>query len=754
MFWASLPLAAAVLAADGWRAVGGGLWCLVMLAGVWARAWRWCAVAAVVSLLAGGLHGWRMACQREMAERAWALRVPVGLEGEVWREPEAGVGTWSALVRVTDSVGMVPPLRGFVWWEGRGELPRQGSRVRASGRMAQAPELRNPGGFDRRSWLHRQGTDVVFHAESGTQQVATGWWARESTDFRAAFRRAVTAGLDPDGREAHVIRAMVLGDMPRGDDRLVDAFRRSGTLHIFAVSGQQVAMVGMFLWFLLGWCRVPRRAAVCLLIPIIFGYAWLTGMSPPAARAAWMAACYLGGFLLRRRPDLLNSLGVVLAGGMLWDGHVLFLPGVQLSYLVVAVIGVAAAWCGRLSVRWVPRELYLPRSLTGVWRERWLGIRRAFVLSSGVSVAAWLGSAPLCAWHFGVLTPVSMVATPVLSPLVFVLLSVSLVSSAVYPLAPGVAAWINGWNGRVARAGVAVAEGFAAVPGGNLSVHGMIERDPGLLVMDLPRGGGADAWMAGTCGVLVDTGDDPGFHRVVLPALRYWGVDADAVVISHPDGGHFGAGASVFEALPVRQVLLPAGGARSPAWRGWRDGAARAGALLGETRTGQVLPLAGGGTLTVVFAPSAALAMAAADERVAVFLLECRGWRVLLTNDLGEAGERALLQTGADLHADVVITGRNRNGWPLSDAFLRSVAPRAVVATHAEIPSTERIPDAWVTTLEARGVAVFHQGRTGAVTLRFRRASLDMESFLTPRLLRLPRLLPTAAAGPSPAGVG
>jgi competence protein ComEC len=346
MFWAAWPVMAAVLAADGWWLAGVILWVLLMGVGAWVGTWRWRALALVCSLCAGMLHGVRMEWQRENARVALENHMGVELEGVVLNEPEQNGESWNALVRVTRCAGEGKTFGGRVWWEGRGETPRQGSRVSARGRIGVPSVPRNPGGFDMSGWLHRQGTDIIFQALHGTQSVQTGWLARVSTDARAAFREAVTCGLAEDSREARVIRAMVLGDMPRDDEMLIDSFRESGELHVFVVSGQRVLMVQLFLWLLLGWCRVPRRTAVWLLIAAGFAYCWLTGMRPPAARAAWMAAVFLGGFLARRRPDALNTLGVALTGYLLWDGNDLFLPGVQLSYAVVGVIAAMAGACG------------------------------------------------------------------------------------------------------------------------------------------------------------------------------------------------------------------------------------------------------------------------------------------------------------------------------------------------------------------------------------------------------------------------
>lgn len=740
MFWAAGPVMAAVLAADGWWLVGGILWVVLIVAGAWAGTWRWWTGALFLSLCAGILHGVRLERQQENARTALQSHLGVELEGVVLNEPEQNGESWSALVRVTRCAGEGKAFGGRVWWEGRGETPRQGSLVTARGRVVAPSAPRNPGEFDMSGWLHRQGTDLMFRARYGTQSVRTGWLARVATDTRASFREAITCGLEADGREARVIRAMVLGDMPRDDDMLIDAFRQSGSLHFFVVSGQRVFMVQIFLWFILGWCGVPRRTAIWLLIPAGFAYCWLTGMRPPASRAAWMSAVYLGGFLARRRPDALNTLGVTLAGCLLWDGHDLFLPGVQLSYAVVGVMSSLAGVYGRLAARLVRREPYLPVALAGRWSERWLAARRTVVGAVGVSGAAWAGSAPLCAWHFGLFTPVSVVATLFLGPTGSALLCVSLASAMIWPVAPGVAARVNRVNGLLAQACVAMAEWFASVPGGHAATGGWSDSEyPHLIVYDLPRGGVASCFATRDGGVLIDTGDRLGFRRVVLPSVRSFGILPDAVVISQPDGGHFGAGAEVFDSLPVRQVLLPVEESRSPAMQSWLQGARTAGAAIMQARPDARFPLVGGATLQVVHAPDPALVRASADERVAVFLLQCNGWRVLLTSGAGTAVERAMLRDGADLRADVIVAGRNRRDRSLGPDFLDAVRPRAVVATHADFPEQERIPGELIADLQRRGVPLFHQGQTGAVTLCFRPEALEIKGFINAQTLRIPR---------------
>ncbi|MEI6674386.1 MAG: ComEC/Rec2 family competence protein, partial [Verrucomicrobiota bacterium] len=551
LFGAALAVAGCILVADrsvvaGWGvALGcGGLGWGV---GSWRRGVAW----ALCGALALGVFAWR----NQQTQRAGRALLQAGgdwAEGQALKDGKGDNGSWVAPVRLVGGAA----AGATVWWEGRGETPVAGSWVQANGNFQPMPVRRNPGDFDQGAWLRRQGVAAVFRSAWGQGRVITGRLAALGAQVRQEFRTAVTAGLPDDSQAARVIRAVVIGDIPPDADELIAAFRNSGTLHIFSVSGMHVAMMASIGWLLLRWAGVSRRWAVFALLPLIFGYSWISGNSAPAVRSAWMAAVFLGAFIFRRRPDLLNSLGLVLFAALLWDGNVLFQPGVQLSYGVVAAIALGTHWASRY-FSWIdPAPLYLPSPMLSRWQKLWLKFRRHLALGLSVSLAALLGSTPLTAYHFGLITPVAMVGTLALSPLVFGLLALALLSAALHPWAPHAACLINQANAVIANACVSTAATLAAIPGGNIKLRS--QHQPFLLVYNLDRGAAATCFSAGHEGaLLLDCGDRFGFKRHLLPSLRQLGVTPDSVILTHPDGNHLGGGAQVWSAFPIQQVLLP-----------------------------------------------------------------------------------------------------------------------------------------------------------------------------------------------------
>lgn len=728
LFAVALVAAACVVAVDRGALLGVSLAAGLALVG-WALsgwrtglAWLCCALAAV------WVFTWRN--ESRLADERILLGSPGGeFVGRVLDDASGSERFWSAPVVLTD--GPRPGAR--VWWEGRGEVPVAGSWLRSRGSFVPLSEPRNPGDFNKADWLRNQGVAVTFLASWVEGKVWTGRWAALGTNLRQGFREAVTDGLPEESRAAMVIRAVVIGEKPPDAEALIGAFRNSGALHAFSVSGLHVSMVGVICWMLLRLTGLSRRRAIPILLVLVFGYSWLTGNNPPATRSAWMAAVFLMAFVFRRKPDLLNALGAVLLAAMLWDGRLLFQPGVQLSYGVVAAIAVGIGLASR-AFAWIARpELYLPVSRMNGWQTASLWMRQKTAGLLGVSLAAGVGSAPLTVFHFGLLTPVSVLAGVIIVPTVGVLLGLALCSALLHPVVPPASRLLNRGNGLVAEFCAISAEGFAALPGGHFQVRR--DRRPFLLVYDLEHGDGA-ACLAGGNGeaVLLDCGGPRSFKWGVQPSLRRLGVTPDSVVLSHPDGGHLGGGNAVWSAFPIRQVLLPVEKSRSVAFRAW------AGSGLGihfpsATRS---LPMPDGASLEILNVPAPLAQNTSADERVMISRLHWHGWKLLFTGDAGVKTEEKLLEAGRDVSADVVIAGHNSGDDSLADAFLTAVNPQVIVASHSDFPPEERLDPHKVDYWRSIGIRVLDQGRTGGATIRVDESgNLRLEGFMDHSVITL-----------------
>ncbi len=227
------------------------------------------------------------------------------------------------------------------------------------------------------------------------------------------------------GGDAGALAAgIVTGDDSAMSDETAEQFRRTGTAHITAVSGQNVSLLIAFLSL---WMRPSGRWQRLLahvgLILAVWLFAVMVGLEAPALRASVVATLTIIGAWSGRRPDPLTLLALSLGGMALINPEVTQSIGFWLS---------ASASLALCSVV-MPDP---PDTLRG----------KAVNLASG-PIAASLGTLPILVWSFGEWSPVSPLANAVLGPIMSVLFPVTyafaLVALLFQPLA-GVVAWLPG----------------------------------------------------------------------------------------------------------------------------------------------------------------------------------------------------------------------------------------------------------------------------------------------------------------------
>ncbi|HUF62115.1 MAG TPA: ComEC/Rec2 family competence protein [Verrucomicrobiales bacterium] len=613
-----------------------------------------------------------------------------------------------------------------------------GQRVALEGSVALIPAPRNPGEYDRRSMLWRKGVAIGFQPDPGPEGWAPLGGALQLPPLQrlalAGSRwagEALTRGLEDEPETANLLRAMVLGQRGLTSASTKDAFRLSGTLHLFAVSGLHVGMLGLILWAMLRPLGMPRRLLLYVLAPLLFFYALLSGLQPPVVRAALMFAAFLGGLALGRRPRILNSLGaaalILLAAGT----DQLFLPGFQLSFGVLLAIVLLTPRLQAPLHRRLHTDPFLPRPLRHPCQDplyAWLRRGVAFV---AVSVAAFLGSFPLAWIYFGLITPASIAANCLLVPLAFLILfcaTLSVLCSALSLTGAGVL--FNNANHLWASLAIASARECASLPGGHWSPPppGSWSCPPaGITVLHLPEGGQSIHMAAGgSRHWWIDTGNASSAMGVVRPYLRYSGIRSlDAVLLTHNDAAHAG-GFPMFTRLarPTRVLVPP-----WPATQGSLPEALKHCAELRlpvETgAAGSQFTLDENLRLTILHPPTGSrFSPAEADDRGLVFRIDCGNRSVLFTADAGFITEKWLLANGARLAADVLVCGKRKGDFPLSDEFLEAVAPDALILSEGG-PGPGR-----------QGVAIYDQQQCGAVLLRLYPDRIVLRPYLDPHNLR------------------
>ncbi|BDS06443.1 hypothetical protein NT6N_14830 [Oceaniferula spumae] len=718
-------------------------WQVAVCAGLLALIFRKIPVSLFLSglVLAQGFHG------REIAhQQRWVQALDpeyqtkyIKLKGVIIDTGARGTGPY--LVKVTDSDQNLPTgvrvqlsslSKHHTFMQEKPEPLEYGDRVSVTGVLTPVPILRNPHGFDRARWLHRQGADLTIQPEKSPDVEGVSLFripVRMMSQWRIPLRDAMTAGLASESQEAQLIRAVVLGERPPQPSAMLDDFRNSGTLHVFAVSGLHVGMVGTIIGLLLWFLRVPRWMLITLTILGMAMYAGITGLRPPAVRAVLMAAVFLSGFLILRRPTLINSLAASAVAVLLWDGHQLFTPGFQLSYGVLLALAVLAGMWARALKPMAEIDPFMPHLLLTPWQERMLNGRKWLKNSISISLAAWMGSGPLMWFHFGIITPIAVIAGIPLMVMVFLILAFAMFGISAGAVWQPMGETVNRTNALIAKATYSSAAFFANLPGSHWYREQGVASGNRIIVFDIPQGGGASFIDLGG-GILLDSGRRDQLRHHVLPTLNALHRSPDSLIVTHAESGHSGGMSQCLTNFHPKQALIPRTDLRSPTYQDFLTQGTREDCKLVIPRLGQVFQIEPGVHMEILHAPAELDGYGLADDTGLVIRLHWHGWKILFTGDAGFRTEKRMLSSGMDLSADVIVMGRNTGDFTGSHEFYQRIAPKAIITTNYHYPAHERISEDWLKITETLDIKVYDQKQYGAVTITLNDGELTLSPML------------------------
>ncbi len=248
----------------------------------------------------------------------------------------------------------------------------------------------------------------------------------------AEIRERSEAGLGRGmpAREAALARGFVLGEDEGIDAGTRDDFRRSGLSHLLAVSGQNVALLGLLAMLVLAALGVPLRERLVWVIAAIAVYVPLAGAGPSIQRAGVMGAATLLATLGGRRSSRLHALALAAVVTLSIDPGIAADVGWQLSF--AAVVGIL------LLATPLRRAIAAPLGSGG--------LRGALVEGLAITIAATVATAPLIAFHFETLSTTTLLANVLAMPAVAPAMWLGMASAAAsqvpgFPVEP-----LNGLN--------------------------------------------------------------------------------------------------------------------------------------------------------------------------------------------------------------------------------------------------------------------------------------------------------------------
>jgi competence protein ComEC len=153
--------------------------------------------------------------------------------------------------------------------------------------------------------------------------------------------------LSPD--DAGMLNAMLFGDRAGLNKTQRVGFERTGSFHLFVVSGMHVGLLAGLVFWLARRLKLHDWLATLLTIALTFVYALLTGFGAPVQRALFMTTVFLMARLLSRDRNVLNALGAAALAVLVLSPNALFEASFQMTFLAIVAIGGIAIPLGERS---------------------------------------------------------------------------------------------------------------------------------------------------------------------------------------------------------------------------------------------------------------------------------------------------------------------------------------------------------------------------------------------------------------------
>lgn len=223
---------------------------------------------------------------------------------------------------------------------------------------------------------------------------------------------------------ANITSAMLLGRKAELSDQQDELFMRSGTMHLFAISGLHIGVIALAIHALLLITRLPRLWRFGISFVALGLYVAITGNTPSAVRAFAMVTLLQTSYLFRLPGNPLSALTASALIVLCLAPEQLFTASFQMSYgIVIAILLLGLPLGETMNLRWSLFSL-IPESTWNVWQKISATVWRAFLATLAIGLSSLLFSMLAGVQYFGLLTPGALLANLLLIPVAsFVILS-------------------------------------------------------------------------------------------------------------------------------------------------------------------------------------------------------------------------------------------------------------------------------------------------------------------------------------------
>lgn len=540
-----------------------------------------------------------------------------------------------------------------------------------------------------------------------------------------------------DREVAGVFQALLIGSMANISPHTLEAFKASGCFHVLSISGLHFSLLGLFTLGLITWALKRSRwlllhthvptLALALTAPVLLGYVFIAGMNVPALRAVITAMLVLTAVLVRRQRTMLPLIAAAALLVLAFHPLSLMTASFQLSFAAVLAINLI-----------YPRlPLFTAVSQDQPTWQRLLQRSGQTILSMlYVSLAATAGTLPLVLFHFNRFPLLGPVLNLVIEPLLCLwALPAGLVALLLQPLFPSLATLCLQFGSLGVKLTLWLLDPLPQISALSLwtITPSIFEMTGYLLVLllilyrpvlpyrlpmltllslllaasftaslwkpwpfdqskihfiDVGQGNSTLLQLPDGTNVLVDGGGyrtdrfDTG-QQLIAPFLWYlrlWQIDT--IMITHPHGDHYNGLPFLAERFRPRRLIINGDTGEEDDYTELLHLAHQLHIPVTTATAGTVLAQGEGFAVRCLGMPGLEETSGwSTNDRSLVVSLRHHDHSFLLPADIGIPSEQALVASGADLRAEVLLAPHHGSPGSASLPFIAAVNPAMIVVS-------------------------------------------------------------------------
>jgi competence protein ComEC len=307
-----------------------------------------------------------------------------------------------------------------------------GQFVRLRGQLKTPPEDEE---FSYRDYLAEQNIHAYMPNAEATILPERGgnlFWKAVYTLKEKSLKNIYKIFPDP---EASLLAGILLGVDTGLTKDVQQAFKNTGTAHIIAISGFNIAIIAGIFTSIFSRAFGPRFGAALAVLGIFF-YTFLVGADAAVVRAAIMGSLGLFARQIGRRQTAIITLVFVAALMCIWNPLYLWDVGFQLSFFATLGLILYSEPFSNFSLKLISR-FTAPEKARAVNAP----VTDFFLLT----LAAQLTTFPIMVYHFKFFSLAAIIANPFILPVqpaVMILAGIALLFSYIWIGFGQLAAWI------------------------------------------------------------------------------------------------------------------------------------------------------------------------------------------------------------------------------------------------------------------------------------------------------------------------